>query len=53
MTVPTGNNISVKECNDVRLGNRNEKLWHLQITTMPVIVETPGVIKNGTDKYID
>ena len=28
-------------------------MWHLKITTVPIIVGALGIIKKGTDKYIN
>ena len=57
MTIPTENNISVKECNKISrykdLEIEIEHIWHLKTTTMPVIVGTLGMIKKGADKYIN
>ena len=51
MSVPTDNNILLKEHNKISK-NKNqeietEKNWHLKTTT----TGTLGIIKKGTDKY--
>ena len=56
LSVPTDNNISVKEYNKISKKNdldiEIEKIWHLKTTAMLVIVGARGIIKKGTDKHI-
>ena len=56
MSVSTGNNVSAKEYNRISkykdLEIEIEKMWHLKINTMPVIVGALDMIKKGTDKKL-
>ena len=57
MSVPTDNNISVKEYNEISkykdLEIEIEKNWHLKTTTLPVKVGALDIIKKRTDKHIN
>ena len=54
MSVPKDKNISVKEYNKISkfedLEIKAEKIGHLKITTVPVIVVALGMIEEETDK---
>ena len=57
MSVPTDNNISVKEYNKTYKYKDQkveiEHMWQLKTTTMPIIVGALGMIKKGSDKHIN
>ena len=57
MTILTDNNISVKEYDKISkykdLLQKLRKCGTLKIISMRVIVEALGMIKKGTDKYIN
>jgi hypothetical protein len=57
MAVPTDKNVAVKEFNKIQkykdLGIEIAKMWKLKPTTIPVIIGALGVIKKGTEKFID
>ena len=57
MPVPTDNNTSVKVYDEVskykELEIRNEKLWHLEITTVSVKMGALSMIRKKADKRIN
>ena len=57
MSVPTDNNISVKEYNKIskykHMEIEIEKMRHFNPATVPVIVGALGMIRKGTDKHIN
>ena len=50
-------NVSIKEYKKIskykHLYIEIEKMWHIKTTIVPVIVGALGMIKKGTDKYIN
>ena len=57
MSIPTDNNMSVKEYNKISKYKdqeiERENMWHLKTTTVLVIVGALGMIKKGIDKHIN
>ena len=57
MSVPSDSNISVKEFE--KLGKYKDlefyiaKMWKMKTKPIPVIVGTLGMIKKGTQKYVN
>ena len=57
MSVPSDNNISAKEFEKRSKYKDLEieiaKMWKMETKTIPVIVGTLGMIKKGTQKYVN
>ena len=57
MSVPTDNNTSIKEYNEISKHKDLEieivKMWHLKTTTIPIIVGALGKTKKMTDIHIN
>lgn len=53
MSVPSDKNTATKEFERSKYNNLEieiEKMWHLEIRTIPVVVGAPGMIKKGTHR---
>ena len=57
MTVPADRNIAPKEFEKISkykdLEMEIQKMWHLKTTVIPVVVGALGLLKRGTDEYVD
>ena len=57
ISIPTDNNISVKEYNKISqykdLEIEIEKMWYFKTTTVSVMVEAQGMSKKETDKHMN
>ena len=42
-----------KICKHKKLEVEFEKMWHLKTITVQLTVETPDIIKKGTDKHVN
>jgi len=57
MSVPSDNNVAAKEFEKLSKYKDLEievgKMWHLKTTTIPVVVGALGLIKKGTNAFIE
>ena len=57
MTVPADRNIAQKEFEKLSkykdLEIEIQKMWHLETSTVPVVVGALGMLKQGTNEYIE